>query len=167
MIDPRSYTSQLVFLSPMVVQRRYARSNPPPDPCCLQLQHDERGTKSESHSQQPRGNNKRSASNSESPAPTTLELASRAPARTSESSRTSLLSIIGVACRLLFSLLFCPVFPLSVVPCSFPCCHASLPCFLRPGFLLLLACFELMNSGERGGTVDRGGRSAERLVAEV
>ena len=113
------------------------------------------------------GITRRSASNSDSPAPNTLELASRAPARTSESSRTSLLSIIGVACRLLFSLLFCPVFPLSVVPCSFPCCHVSLPCFLRPGFLLLLACFELMKSGERGGPVDRGGRSAERLVAEV
>jgi hypothetical protein len=124
-------------------------------------------TREEQKASLSRGNSKRSASNSESPAPTTLELASRAPARTSESSRTSLLSIIGVACRLLFSLLFCPVFPLSVVPCSFPCCHVSLPCFLRPGFLLMLACFELMKSGERGGPVDRGGRSAERLVAEV
>ena len=167
MIDPRSHTSQLVFLSPMVVQRRYARSNPPPDPCCLQLQHDERGTETNLSRSNHEGIRRRSASNSERPTPTSLGLASRAPARTSESSRTSLLSIIGVACRLLFSLLFCPVFPLSVVPCSFPCCHVSLPCFLRPGFLLLLACFELMKSGERGGPVDRGGRSAERLVAEV
>ena len=88
-------------------------------------------------------------------------LASRAPARTSESGnipaqhhRSRMPVSLASPCL--------AVFPLSLSFCLCSVTSVSLPSFLRPGCLPFLACFELMKSGAPGQGSKREAASGRR-----